>query len=47
MVLLQNPENSEFLLEVFLLPSFLVPVSVCGPDFSEMNKDADLIFIAM
>ena len=46
MDLLQNPENSKFLLEVFLSPSFSAPVSVF-PDFSEMNKDADLIFISV
>ena len=46
MDLLQNPENSEFLLEVFLSSSFLAPVLV-GPDFSELNNDADLIFIVV
>ena len=28
MVLSQNPENSDFLLEIFLSPSFSAPVSI-------------------
>ena len=43
MVLLQKPQNSKFLLAVFLSPSFSAPVSVC-PDLSDKDNDADLIF---
>ena len=47
-VLLQNPENLfDFLLEVFLSPSFLAPVLVWSRLLrKKMNNDADLIFIA-
>ena len=42
MVLLQNPENSNFLLEVHFRHRYQ-----SDPDFSEMNNDADFIFIVV